>query len=415
MGSIRPIILHEQQQLSEVDRDYVNDLDLSYQSLNMGDIPPFLGLTEDGWSSYFVGAVWLKSHHRPLVVLPKFHKIDFLGIFANAVKNDVAPDYFRKAYYIDMNAPLIEEKSLNSVLSPLIIAHFMSVISKLLKRGLKRNYVIRENNLKGKVRGHILPLRNLQKNIIRGHAEQILCRFQNYSLDYPENRILKRALLASESMLLSMKVFNNEMLQLVRKALMSFEGVSAEITPFAVKGIRNDKLHGEYPLAIQLAKLILKRNDLSISEDAKANNFVPEFAIDMSRIFEFHVLTLLKNKFAGKNVLFQKSAGIMGRCDYLVPSEHLIIDAKYKANYPEKGSDVLRQDIREVAGYGRCENILSILDIKDNSQPPCLIIYPNGIYEKRTELEDKPLLQQATPLLKIRNFYTLGVSIPSIQ
>lgn len=260
-------------------------------------------------------------------------KIDFLRIFSDALADDVAPSYFEEAYKINFNAPTIEESSLNSVLTPLMVAHFISIVNKLLKRGLKRNYIIREENLKSKVRGHILPLRNLQKNILRGHAEMVLCRFQEYSIDYPENQLIKRALLASESLLLGLKSKSNSLLFIIRRMITSFEGVSSNITPSAVKAIRRDKLHGEYPQAVELAKRILRRTDFSISENSATNQFVPEFAVDMSRIFEFHVLSLLKQKFQKEEVLFQVYAGIMGRCDYIVPSEKIVIDAKYKPLY----------------------------------------------------------------------------------
>lgn len=420
MGQLQPITIHEQQQLELADQEYVNNLELPYYAVGMGDIPPYLGLSADGWSSYYVGAAWLKEGHRPLVVLPKYDKIDFLRIFSDALADDVAPSYFEEAYKINFNAPTIEESSLNSVLTPLMVAHFISIVKKLLKRGLKRNYIIREENLKSKVRGHILPLRNLQKNILRGHAEMVLCRFQEYSIDYPENQLIKRALLASESLLLGLKSKSNSLLFIIRRMITSFEGVSSDITPSAVKTIRRDKLHGEYPQAVELAKRILRRTDFSISENSATNQFVPEFAVDMSRIFEFHVLSLLKQKFQKEEVLFQVYAGIMGRCDYIVPSEKIVIDAKYKPLYAKNKSnlssydrDAIRTDIREVSGYCRSNVIREKLGVEGQYQPNCLIVYPNGIYSNNDTIEG-PLLEKASAFDGISGFYKLGVSLPKI-
>ena len=53
------------------------------------------------------------------------------------------------------------------------------------------------------------------------------------------------------------------------------------------------KIFGEYHEAIKLAKLILRRTDFSISDTSLVEHKVPEFTIDMSRIFEFHVLGIL--------------------------------------------------------------------------------------------------------------------------
>lgn len=416
MDSRSPIVLREQQQLDEQGREYIASLNLDFSSSGNDTIPPFLGLSADGWSSYYVGAAWLKKNSRPLVVRPKIDNIDFLGIFSDALMDNVSPAYFQKAYRIKLDAPFIEDVTLNSVLTPLMVAHFLSVMRLLLASGLKRSYIIREENLKNKVRGHILPLRNLQKNILRGHAEKAICRFQEYSYDYPENRLLKRGLLAAESLLVALRVPNNALLQLVRKCLLSFNGISSDITPQAVKAIRRDKLHGEYPDAINLAKRILARTDFAISESSSTSHRVPEFAIDMSRIFEFHVLSVLRRHFIGQRILFQEYAGIMGRADYIVPSAQLIVDAKYKPYYTQKSSDILRADIRELAGYSRSQRIRNILKVEDNSEIPCLIIYPNGSYSGELQiLSEQPILSQSEPMPGINSFYTLGIPIPSVH
>lgn len=416
MDSRSPIVLREQQQLDEKRREYIASLNLDFSSSENDTIPPFLGLSADGWSSYYVGAAWLKKNSRPLVVRPKIDNIDFLGIFSDALMDNVSPAYFQKAYSINLDAPFIEDRTLNAVLTPLMVAHFLSVMRLLLASGLKRSYIIREENLKNKVRGHILPLRNLQKNILRGHAEKAICRFQEYSYDYPENRLLKRGLLAAESLLVALRVPNNALLQLVRKCLLSFNGISSDITPQAVKSIRRDKLHGEYPDAINLAKRILARTDFAISESSSTSHRVPEFAIDMSRIFEFHVLSVLRRHFIGQRILFQEYAGIMGRADYIVPSAQLIVDAKYKPDYTQKSSDILRADIRELAGYSRSQRIRNILKVEDNSEIPCLIIYPNGSYSEELQiLSEQPILSQSEPMPGINSFYTLGIPIPSVH
>lgn len=416
MDSRSPIVLREQQQLDEKRREYIASLNLDFSSSENDTIPPFLGLSADGWSSYYVGAAWLKKNSRPLVVRPKIDNIDFLGIFSDALMDNVSPAYFQKAYSINLDAPFIEDRTLNAVLTPLMVAHFLSVMRLLLASGLKRSYIIREENLKNKVRGHILPLRNLQKNILRGHAEKAICRFQEYSYDYPENRLLKRGLLAAESLLVALRVPNNALLQLVRKCLLSFNGISSDITPQAVKSIRRDKLHGEYPDAINLAKRILARTDFAISESSSTSHRVPEFAIDMSRIFEFHVLSVLRRHFIGQRILFQEYAGIMGRADYIVPSAQLIVDAKYKPDYTQKSSDILRADIRELAGYSRSQRIRNILKVEDNSEIPCLIIYPNGSYSGELQiLSEQPILSQSEPMPGINSFYTLGIPIPSVH
>ena len=410
----KPIVLIEQQQLSSQDKEYVDSLNLDFTSETRGTIPPYLGLSPDGWCSYYVGASWLKEGHRPLIVHPKYDRINYISILSAALSDNVNPHYFQEAYSINVDTPPIEDKTLNTVLSPLLVAHFLSVIRLLLVSGLKRNYIIREENLTNKVRGHVMPLRNLQKNILQGHGERTWCRFQEYSYDYPENRLLKRGLLAAESLLVSLKVPNNALLQQVRRYLLPFHGISADISPLAVRNIRKDKLHGEYPEAIKLAKRILQRMDYSISDTSNQSCKVPEFAVDMSRIFEFYVLGLLKHYFISNHVLFQESAGIMGRCDYIVPSAKLIVDAKYKPNYTLRDSNTICIDVREVAGYSRSQRIRRLLNVHDHSEINCLIIYPNDVEENEFAISDD-ILSVAIPLKGVHNFYTLEVPIPLIK
>jgi len=410
---IEPIKIEEQKQLDAEQFQKIKNLGITLNPGNLSNGPKYLGLSADGWSSYYVGACWLKPGELPLLVLPKFPNIDFVGILSAALDDDVNPDYFNDSYYIDFESESIQSDTLNSLLSPLIVAHYLSVINRLLKRGLKRNYIIREENLKGNVRGHILLLKNLQQNILRGRADRTLCRYQEYSTDYPENQILKRALLASEFLLQSMAVSNNGLLQLVRTALISFDGVSPDINPSDVKCIRNDKLHGEYPMAISLAKMILRRTDFSITMNTSLKKSVPEFTIDMSRIFEFYVLSLLKKRYTSE-ICFQFDAGIMGRCDYLLPEECLIIDAKYKKDYPNIKAEYRREDIREVSGYGRSTRIRNKLSLLPDVQPNCLIIYPKEEPSSSYSFDNRPLIEQATKLSNVDGFYALAVPIPVV-
>ena len=134
--------MREQRRLEDADLDYIKGLSLDYDSGSDTGITHYLGLSCDGWSSYYVGAVWLKEGCRPLVVLPKFDRMDFIKILADALNAGIAPKYFNDAYSINFDAPVIQESSLNSVLSPLLVSHFLSVVSRLLKKGLKRNYII---------------------------------------------------------------------------------------------------------------------------------------------------------------------------------------------------------------------------------------------------------------------------------
>jgi len=417
--NIKTILLHlqEHSNLKDVSWNHVTSLHLELNPDAEGAIPKFLGLNYAGYVSYYVGAAWLVENQIALIVHPKFPDIDFVSIFSAAFSDDIKLDYLQDSYSINFSAPPIEDKTLDSILSPLIVAHFICVIKRLLLKGLRKQYIIREENLKNKTKGHVLPFKTFQKNVIRGHAEKTYCRFQEYSCDTPENRLLKKALIAAVSL-----VGNAQGLLIpLRKALSAFHDVSENTSFQPVKSFRKDKLHTDYPEAIRLAKIILRKKDFSISQNGSVKHLVPEFTIDMSRIFEFYTLSWLR-KNVDTNVLFQEKAGIMGRCDYLIPSEKLIIDAKYKYYYnipfeklSKEKQAIIIADIREVAGYGRSERIRKILNVAaDNKEVKCLIIYPVASESKDPD-KKTDLINDSDKIKGVSNFYKLGVPVPLLK
>lgn len=411
-GQRRPITVHEQDRLKPEDCRRVAALGLDFSPGGSDVLPPYLGLSADGRASYYVGAAWL-AEGMALTVHPKIPDIDFMRIFAAALSAGVAPRYFEAAYTVRHDTPPIADTVLDTVLTPLLVAHFMSVMVPLATRGLKRSYVVREENLRGKVRGRIMPLHHLRQNVQRGQAGRVCCRYQEYSPDYPENRLLKRALLVAESLLLSLRADAGRLLSAVRGCLAAFGEVSADIAPSDVRQLRRDKLRGDYAEAVRLARRLLRRTDWAVGESGRTAGRVPEFAVDMSRVFEFHVLSLLHGCYGRQAVRFQESAGLMGRCDYLVPQERLVVDAKYKPDYPQRPPEDLRTDVREVAGYTRSGRIRRLLGVADGACVPCLMVYPEGTCCAPADaLPATPLLEQARPLGDVCGCYTLGVPVP---
>lgn len=411
----KTIILKEQQRLNDSDKAYVDSLNLSYSSGEKKSIPPYLGLSHDGWSSYFVGCSWLKEGEIPFIVHPKIENIDYWSIFTEAYVMGIDPDYFQSSYAIRFDTPPIEDSTLNSVITPLLIVHFLSVMRRLLAKGLKRNYVSREENLNNKVKGHIVLLKNFQRNVLHCHYERTICRFCEYDYDCPENRLLKRAILAAEVLSQSFDIHDNTMLSIVRHQLQAFTEVNADVSPYSVKSMRSDKLHSDYPEAIRLAKRVLLRADYALAERSENYSSVPEFVVDMSKIFEFYVLGLLRQMYKGSDILFQKSVGIMGRCDYLIPNQCLIVDAKYKLNYPIKDTETLRADIREVTGYSRSDVVRKLLNVNDEREIRCLIIYPdkNGLSQFHADKLTN-VLAYIKPIEGVHNVFTLGISVPTL-
>ena len=92
MEHLKPIRALEQERLTEEDNEYFQNLDLDFDDNSNKKVPLYLGISKDGECSYYIGATWLKTGSRPLVVLPKFPDIDFISIFACLLYTSDAAD-----------------------------------------------------------------------------------------------------------------------------------------------------------------------------------------------------------------------------------------------------------------------------------------------------------------------------------
>ena len=153
-------------------------------------------VTESGYyASYVIGAQWFdEAKTMPLVITTKHgcDRIDFLKMFSVCFNSGIEAKEFSKIYAVDMEQPRIKAPELKSVLSPLIVAHFLSIVKEIVKRGLKKDYVHREDNLK-KVKGRIAIFRNERTNIQKKRYDKVFCQYQEYSEETVENRLIKKA------------------------------------------------------------------------------------------------------------------------------------------------------------------------------------------------------------------------------
>lgn len=417
----------------------------SYKSIKDVD---FLGIFNDGGvpkAHYYIGASWFVRNEYAFVVKPKV-EVDYIKLFMTALElnseNEAA--YFSNYYYIDFEKPAIETNALDNVITPLLILHYISLLRHLVSRGLKKGYVVREENLQSKIRGRILLQRHLTKNVFAKREDRVFCRFQEFTEDIPENRILKKALSFSVRFINQLPSFKCHLQELTPHLSMigsAFENVSEEVTIAQVAKVNAGKIFRHYESAIKVAKLILRHFDYSIDNASETAQSVRPFCIDMPRLYEMYVLSLLRKAY-GDQIKFQVKGSHKTQVDYIKKSENekLIIDAKYKPHYSEGNKGIL-DDIREISGYARDEKILKVLgwkpeeeSAKGNYFPKCLIIYPDSSTrfkwekgddsaekdeEKITEMigdfPKEKILSEASHYKKIpgfEDFYKIAVPLP---
>lgn len=412
MPDIIPLIEH--QSFNSQDIEKIKNLNLAFQQTDYLKDPKYLGIC-DYCASYYIGASWLVKNELAVIVTPKMKNIDFVTMFLSALEIDTknASDYFAKCYGIEFDEPTIETNEQLNQLTPLLVLHFISLLERLVKRGLKKDYIIREENLKTKAKGRLLVTNHLQKNVFQQRFDRVFCQYQEYTDDIPENRLLKKALLFADRIINSYKSlkpqssFPEIQSRLFRlKSLL--EGIPDEIEPYQVQMLSTNKLFKEYKDAIRVAKMLLRRYDYSISKASQVQHSTPPFWIDMSRLYEMWVLSILQ-KNSINEILFQER-GFYGRqiADFVIREEKMVLDAKYKPDYQNIGF-VDINDIREISGNARDEKLLP--DISEEYSPRCVILYPGNECELLPE-SNKLFCEQGTKIPNYRNFYKISIKLP---
>ncbi len=372
------------------------------------------------YASFKIGAEWI-DNKESLVVTAKrgMNNIDFLGMFMTCFTSDLALDSFSKIYKIDLDKPQISAPELSSVVSPLIVIHFIGVVNRI--KSLKRGYAHHQENLK-KVKGHVKLFKNERQNIATKRYDRIFCEYDEYSTDIPENRLLKKAILFSQALISNMS-YNHpsyfKLKLLIAKALKKFGNVSDNVNIKAVGQIHSHKLFNEYSEAIRLAKTILKHFDYSINKAGSSNNKVTPFVLDMSLLYEHYVYGLLHEAYHNK--IAYQIKGNTGYPDFLYKSKDFkaILDAKYIPKYKDDFLDLYV--IRQLSGYSRDLPILKYLGYEniEASSPipsvPCIIIYPKDGDNGYNPFKNRTLSTLCTrPLQKLSMFYKISVPVPTL-
>lgn len=371
------------------------------------------------YASFVIGAEWVDKKEA-LVVTAKqgMENIDFLKMFMTCFTSDLALEEFSNIYHIESDARPIDAPSLKGIVSPLIVLHFLGVMRRI--KTLKRGYVHHSENLK-KIKGRINVLKNEKLNIATKRYDRIYCEYDEYSVDIPENRLLKKALLFSKSVIKNMGEQQSSFSKIngmLSKSLMLFENVSDEVDLKEIRQTKMHKLFSEYSEAIRLAKLILKHFDYSIHNVGASEEKVIPFSLDMSLLYEHYVYGLLFEAYQER--IDYQFHGLTGFPDFLYHSLSFkaILDTKYKPSWsPAKNND----DVRQLSGYSRDIRVLRKLGYKDITEisptpsVPCVIIYPSvgEVYSnpfKTSSLEELC----SVPVRGLSQFYLIAVPIPML-
>lgn len=334
-------------------------------------------------TSYYIGMDWIKEGDLAISVRPKLgsdtYDVDVLSMLAEALEDPENVNHLDGLLTIDFGRqPIIVNKQ-EDLLSPFLLVLFIQVLKTIVNKGLKKGYNTKTESLRSKIKGKVRIERNFRINSLKGKLADQFCKFDEYGVDTLENRLLKKAFLSACTFFqrTPMDTETAALKTTLRQIRAAFSEVSDRVEISDVQTVSANPVHKEYKEAIQLAKLILRRQGYdNWKKDSEGKS--PPFWIDMSKLFELFVFKKLREGFSQSEVTYHFKAHYQ-ELDFIVKKSKdnppFIVDAKYKPRY--KDNSVSKEDARQVAGYSRLERVYQELGVYDYAKNiRCLIIYP---------------------------------------
>lgn len=412
-NALKAFIIKEQDQFYGTEKLELKGLKLDFE-IRESEVK-FLGLCPFNYSvSYYIGVDWLKENESYIAVKPKIDKLDYIRMFMHCMELPDMYKYVKDIYHVDFTRAPITLSTEDWELTPFLIIHFLSLLEKITKQGLKKNFIRKEENLNGKIKGKIVFSKQLKHNVFRKRESNIFCKYQDYSVDCLENKLLKKVLLFIQNYSYPLENKYPELRAKKSRLLSYFEHVSDDISTHEIKQIRLNPIYKEYSEAIRIGKLILMRFAYSFSYVNKIKeNQLPPFWIDMSKLFELYVYSKLKEAYPHIQIEFQ-AHGKYGYVDFLDIDNKIIIDTKYKLCYEKE--QYKGDDIRQLSGYARDVGILKKLgyiteEEHDRTVLDCVIIAPDN--NSDPSFKGRNLIDKKNKITQFTKFYWCGIRIPT--
>lgn len=229
----------------------------------------------------------------------------------------------------------------------IFIQMFLNELNLLVKKGIKSSYLQNTRTLK-KIKGKINFPKNIKHNLF--HREKFYCEYEEYNINRPENRIIKRTLYFLK------KVCS---LSKLDKEIYKFLFIFDEIEPSKnidsdFKKCKNNRLVSHYKKILNWCNIFLKNKSFT---NFHGNELTFALLFPMEKIFESYFANLMKRKFINKNLFVQKKIGsLLSNGNYsMVPdlivkeeNSSFIFDTKWKIIKDK----ISQADLYQMFAYG---------------------------------------------------------------
>lgn len=351
-------------------------------------------------------------------ISPKVNYIKMLlVIYAGSVPEMHIGDLVK--IYWDSSPIKIEQRE--DQLTPFLVVQFLNLLKSIVRKGLKESYYKVQENLTNKVKGKILVGRHIKQNVFKNRLTKALCEYQVFGEDNPENKFLKKVFQFVLSYVQNNELFFKdtklEIENIINYCRPAFELINDDLKDIKLHDFKYNPFFKEYKEAVKIGNYILKQFAYNISATSATEIESPPFWIDMPRLFELYVYQkmLEANNFDTNKILYQFST-YGNYLDFLIKDggNSMVIDTKYKLHY-KLGH--IHEDIRQVSGYARLKQVRKKLNINDDRNINCLIIYPT-LDEQECSFQLDEIVEsfnkESNQIKAYHKVYKLGITLPTL-
>ena len=307
----------------------------------------------------YVGLIQTKDG-TTIEILPKIRNID----------DEKSKEILLKMLKTLKNSPfknfnIANLKSKKMPLLEIFISMFLEELAKLIRKGIKSDYLQKEENLKF-LKGKLKISEQIKQNYI--HKERFFVEFDEFLSNRVENRLIKSTL---KYLYKKSKLNINQ--QKIREFLFVFDEIEASKnikTDF--EKVKPNRAMRDYEQVLLWSKTFLLENSFS---PYKGENIAFALLFDMNLLFENYVYDYLKK--SGKfeeikaqdkthHLAYEKNIGKFRlKPDIVINKGEIIADTKWKLlSFEKSNSGISQADMYQLYAYGTkyetCKNLYLI-------------------------------------------------------
>jgi len=311
----------------------------------------------------YVGVIQTRSGVT-IEILPKIAKVHKYDVSKNILIKMLKT--LKKSPFKNFN--MANLKSSNMPLLEIFITMFLSELEKLIRKGIKSDYIDKEENLKY-LKGKLKFNDHVKNNYI--HKERFYVQYQEFTRDRVENRLIKTVL-----EYLYKKSKSNSNLKRIREFLFVFDEIKvSHQVKVDFSKVKLNRQMKDYELVLQWAKIFLLSHSFS---PYKGKEVAFALLFDMNLLFESYVGHLLKKHDFDVSLqdrehhlayLDSNEGKFQLKPDFVIRHEDevIIADTKWKLLSEEKSHQGVSQaDMYQLYAYGnkynspQCKNMYLI-------------------------------------------------------